>query len=465
MTFIFSVKVLLLISVTVEADAKLILRRERPAVLERVSERSKNVVLECKINNETPPSEPWDWYHQNKWLYASDKPWILVQQNHKNAQTEKLYLYSSWYSRVTTFDESRLTIRVVQDSTNGLYECRNANSLLSDSLQLFLLVPSKVSSLLLTIDGESPPPNAPYEVEEGEHIVQCTAAGFNPNSTTLTILLSFAGKLQNVTSKSRVIDTEAAVAAKADRFRATWSFTVRMESFQSGQRLMCNETESFNGSYAIRLSVRKRNLTVSSLSMTIDGESPPPNTTLNIQEGEHTVQCTAVASTTQLDIQLFLGNHSQPVTAKLQETDKETVTARSTWNFTVTLKTTDSGKRLVCKETVSFVEAHGIRVNVSAISPQQEQSEDKLSLTSKVAISAAVGVPALLGTCLVLARYCNNVSDLFSVNTPSLPCFEPASPRDGSSSQTSQSTESEEDRDKNTVEGNLAKAGQTTNAG
>ena len=335
----------------------------------------------------------------------------------------------------------------------------------SDSPQLFLLVPSKVSSLLLTIDGESPPPNAPYEVEEGEHIVQCTAAGFNPNSTTLTILLSFAGKLQNVTSKSRVIDTEAAVAAKADRFRATWSFTVRMESFQSGQRLMCNETESFNGSYAIRLSVRKRNPTVSSLSMTIDGESPPPNTTLNIQEGEHTVQCTAVASTTQLDIQLFLGNHSQPVTAKLQETDKETVTARSTWNFTVTLKTTDSGKRLVCKETVSFVEAHGIRVNVSAISPQQEQSEDKLSLTSKVAISLAVGVPALLGTCLVIARYCENVLGLCSVNTPSLPCFEPASPSDGSSSQTEQSTESEEDRDKNTVEGNLAKAGQTTNAG
>lgn len=64
---------------------------------------------------------------------------------------------------------------------------------------------------------------------------------------------------------------------------------------------------------------------ISSLLVTIDGESPPTNKPFNVLEGEHIVQCTAETfDPTKLDIQLFLGDQPQNITAKFHEKDMNT---------------------------------------------------------------------------------------------------------------------------------------------
>ena len=464
-TFVFSVEILLLISVTLEADALVNLKQESPPLSVTVSEGTVYFSLECIIAGGS-----YNWYHHNIWLYNnSGNPATVVRKN--NLLKEDQYQIQSLHSSLSGTYGSRLTIKEVQASTNGLFECANNETNSSDPAQVFLIVPSRASSLLISIDGESPQPNTAFDVEEGEHIVQCTAAGFNPKSTDLNVRLLFKGKAHHATAESREVDTESAAAVKADRFRAVWNFTVMVESFDSGKQLSCQETLSFKGSCAVRLNLGASGFNLRSLLMTIDGDSPSPNTTLNVREGEHTVQCTAVGfftTTTQLDIQLFLGNQSQPVSAKPHEVDNRTVTTRATWNFTVLLNTSDSGKRLVCKETVSSVAVRGIRLNVLASDDPREEGptpanpyapglKNKLSLTTKAAIALSIGAPALLGTFLFIARYCRNIGDLLAFAMPCLQCCRrrdtsPSASNDFSSQEQTQTSRSTSDINQNPCE-------------
>ena len=125
--------------------------------------------------------------------------------------------------------------------------------------------------------------------------------------------------------------------------------------------------------------------------------------TLDAEEWRHAVLCTVMGSfprKTQLDVQLFLGYQSQPVTATTpQEMDKETVIAtNATWKFTVILERFGSGKQLVCKGTMNFTGVHSIRVNVSASAEGQEapDNEEKLGTAAQAAIAVSVVAPALL---------------------------------------------------------------------
>ena len=71
--------------------------------------------------------------------------------------------------------------------------------------------------------------------------------------------------------------------------------------------------------------------TLSTLLMTIDGTTPPVNTTFYVEEGEHIVLCimTGVSrEESQPDVQLFLGNQSQTFTGKSQEWDDDNATVR-----------------------------------------------------------------------------------------------------------------------------------------
>ena len=207
---------------------------------------------------------------------------------------------------------------------------------------------------------------------------------------------------------------EAAVAAKADRFRASWTFTLMVDRFDTGKLLVC-QSQGFVGSstlLGIRLNVRAP--TVLSLLMIIDGKIPQSNTTLDVEEGRHAVLCTVVGSfptKIQLDVQFFLGNPSQPVTATTpQEMDKETAIAmNATWKFTVVLERFDLGKQLMCKGTMNFTGVHRTRLNVFA---SADVPEEKLAGTaSKAAIAVSVGAAALLGVVLCMVRYCRYIRD------------------------------------------------------
>ena len=383
-----------------------------------VSEGTQFVKLQCEVKTIKIAGKTFDWYHQNKWLYAPADSMRLVHNNTKTAKVAHLYDYSFFYSHAKATYNLYLTIREVQESMNGLFTCRvNELSSRRKPYQIFLVVPSEVSNLLMTIDGKSPAPNTIFDVEEGQHIVQCTASGFNyPNSTHLTITLLLGNESQKVTGKFQGIDMEAAVAAKANRFRASWTFTPMVDRFDTGKLLVC-QSQGFVGSstlLGIRLNVRAP--TVLSLLMIIDGKIPQSNTTLDVEEGRHTVLCAVVGSfptKTQLGVQLFLGNQSQPVMpVKPQEMDKETAIAmNAVWKFTVILERFDSGKQLVCKGTMNFMGVHSIHLNVFA---SADVPEEKLGMAMKVAIAISVGAFALLGVVLCMVRYCRYIDETFA---------------------------------------------------
>ena len=56
------------------------------------------------------------------------------------------------------------------------------------------VVAGNVTNVSMTIDGETPV--NPFEFEEGQREVQCTALNFNPASTETEMKLYLAGKVQ-----------------------------------------------------------------------------------------------------------------------------------------------------------------------------------------------------------------------------------------------------------------------------
>lgn len=238
MTFFSSAEVLLvLISLTSAAGPLILLQQKHPPPFKWVSEGIQFVRLQCEAKAIKIAGTTFDWYHQNKWLYTPADSMRLVHNNTKTAKVAHLYNYSFFYYHARATYSLFLTIREVQASTNGLFTCRvNELSSRRKPYQIFLVVASEVSNLLMTTDGESPTPNMIFDMEEGEHIVQCTTSGFNyPNSIHLNITLLLGNESQKVTGKFQGIDMEAAVAAKADRFRASWTFTLMVDRLDTGE--------------------------------------------------------------------------------------------------------------------------------------------------------------------------------------------------------------------------------------
>ena len=83
--------------------------------------------------------------------------------------------------------------------------------------RVFHFNPGNASSLIMTIDAKPPSPNATFDVAFGEHTVQCTVAGFSLTNHSIQLLLENTS--YEATAQTTGIDTEASVAAKADRFR------------------------------------------------------------------------------------------------------------------------------------------------------------------------------------------------------------------------------------------------------
>lgn len=201
MTFFSSVEVLLvLISPTSAAGPLILLQQKHLPPFKWVSEGMQLVRLQCEVKAIKIAGTTFDWYHQNKWLYAPADSMRLVHNNTKTAKVAHLYDYSFFYYHARATYSLYLTIREVQASANGLFTCRvNELSSRRKPYQIFLVVASEVSNLLMTIDGESPTPNTIFDMEEGEHIVQCTASDFNyPKLIHLTIMLLLGNESQKV---------------------------------------------------------------------------------------------------------------------------------------------------------------------------------------------------------------------------------------------------------------------------
>ena len=80
------------------------------------------------------------------------------------------------------------------------------------------VVAGNVTNVNMTIDGETPV--NPFEFEEGQHEVSCTALNFNPASAETEMKLYLAGKVQKelrTTNAERDVDLSTAV--KANRYR------------------------------------------------------------------------------------------------------------------------------------------------------------------------------------------------------------------------------------------------------
>lgn len=87
------------------------------------------------------------------------------------------------------------------------------------SIHLLNLNSGDVSSLWVTIDGETSPPKMFFNVEVGEYTVQCIAGGFNPKALSPTIRFFIGNQLLNVTDVFIDTDEEASAAVRAQRFR------------------------------------------------------------------------------------------------------------------------------------------------------------------------------------------------------------------------------------------------------
>ena len=80
------------------------------------------------------------------------------------------------------------------------------------------VVTGNVTNVSMTIDGETPV--NPFEFEEGQHEVNCTALNFNPASAETEMKLYLAGKVQKeqrTTNAERDVDLSTAV--RANRYR------------------------------------------------------------------------------------------------------------------------------------------------------------------------------------------------------------------------------------------------------
>ena len=80
------------------------------------------------------------------------------------------------------------------------------------------VVTGNVTNVSMTIDGETPV--NPFEFEEGQHEVICTALNFNPASVETEMKLSLAGKVQKELRKTAAQnDVALSTAVRASRYR------------------------------------------------------------------------------------------------------------------------------------------------------------------------------------------------------------------------------------------------------
>ena len=122
------------------------------------------------------------------------------------------WLWSSdWQLRA-----SHWSCTLIQESNKSI-RSNTYNSSLTDPV--LLLNSGKVSNLSMTVDGRSLPTNTTFEVQERTHTFLCIAAGFNPKSASTDVQLFFGNDPQGGTMGSVEIDTEASIAAQADRYR------------------------------------------------------------------------------------------------------------------------------------------------------------------------------------------------------------------------------------------------------
>ena len=81
-----------------------------------------------------------------------------------------------------------------------------------------MFIAANVSKVSMTINGETP--DNPFEFEEGQHEVQCTALDFNPSSAKTEMKLYLAGKVQKELRAAAVeTNVEFSTAARANRYR------------------------------------------------------------------------------------------------------------------------------------------------------------------------------------------------------------------------------------------------------
>lgn len=80
------------------------------------------------------------------------------------------------------------------------------------------VVAGNVTNVSMTIDGETPV--NPFEFEEGQREVQCTALNFNPSSTKMEMKLYLAGKVQKEQRTTAAEDdVDFSTAVRANRYR------------------------------------------------------------------------------------------------------------------------------------------------------------------------------------------------------------------------------------------------------
>ena len=124
---------------------------------------------------------------------------------------------------MVAFSLSFLPVAVVTlFARRPLSRCRSPATSGNDGppCRVFRFNPGNASSIFMTIDERFPSPNSTFPIVKGKHTFQCTVGGFNPMSTKRnTQLLLGSMSYYEVIAETGETDTEASVAAKADRFR------------------------------------------------------------------------------------------------------------------------------------------------------------------------------------------------------------------------------------------------------
>ena len=93
-----------------EAAIPLVPKRDDSAEVIPVSEGEMDIVLNCSLAG--PPSSAGQhhhWYHHNKWLYASDNPMTLVENNQLLERWKYVYEFS--YTAYSGYSTSYLVIK------------------------------------------------------------------------------------------------------------------------------------------------------------------------------------------------------------------------------------------------------------------------------------------------------------------------------------------------------------------
>ena len=81
-----------------------------------------------------------------------------------------------------------------------------------------MFVAGNVTKVSMTINGETPV--NPFEFEEGQHEVKCTALNFNPSSVETEMKLYLAGVVQKELRTTKVErGDDLSTAVRANRYR------------------------------------------------------------------------------------------------------------------------------------------------------------------------------------------------------------------------------------------------------